>query len=560
MKLQPTLGTSATSKLNQSNAEQTVNATNKLTVGQLVRATVLEIIAESDAALLEIGGQVVRAQNQSGDDLVPGKAIYVRIAERTSDMLVVKIEDASAVAVERSIDNELGAQLQRMGIDNRTALKGVLRAMYEQQMPITRDNVIALRDDIAGFKQIVGRLNAQSQTADQTTSLGVVIDWTKPTKSIILTIDHPVAPPEAKDADVAAGEKPRGDVLPTSDGGEVAPAKVNVTKPDSPATVAPKAMAVGGRDALVSKSSDADKAAVFGSKADAQPQPVERSVAESGTAKAGLSRHMNAILTQKLAAIDGRGTAQVSRLFAAMQKFNVPRTPLNTVLFDQLMQGKTDALAAVLDAIEPDRLAVSDKLATLLERFGESIIEYRDISEEGLGGKELKQLADLNISLNKILIEASVRSETGQRAEQVEVAKQNLNLLTDQVNWQAIHIPMRLKDEIRDVEVYVRGDAKKGGCFNPDDGLVYIALNTENLATVKVKLYFKGDQLSIVFLAESDAYRDHLKAFDKALVDAVGALVDKPVSVSYGIAEQEANFSEMVKVADIQLSSFDQRI
>ncbi len=598
MKVHATMAASATAKTNQSTVGSNGQVEKNLTVGQLVRATVLEIIADGDAVLLDIAGQVMRAKNQSSGELVPGKTIYVRIAERTPELITVKIEDEKAVVAERSIENALGKQLQRLGLDARPVLKNALRALHQQQVPITRHNVVTLRDDATSFRQIAAQLGGAAQTTQQDDQ---IVDWTKLSKALIVaakttlhkaadgTGERSAAPSASPNEPLPNGaeplvNRPRAQVSPPRLGSSsetvvkaALPAEQNIAAPSAGTD---KAVLATEQTAAVAPSAGAktaspiehNAAAPKGAIVKAEPglgeslkAPVGADLNDSATV--GQSdrqelplRHLNAVLTNRMLAIDDRDDAQIMRLFAAMQKLNVPRTPLNTVLFDQLMQGKTDALSAVLDAIKPDRSAVSDKLATLLERFSASIIEYRALAREEIDGKALKKLAELSISLNKILVEASVRSETGQRADQVEVAKQNLNLLTDQVNWQAIHLPLRLREELRDVEVYVRGDAKKGGRFNPDNGLVYIALNTENLATVKVKLYFKGDQLSIVFLAQSDAYRDHLKRYDKELVDVVSSLIDKPVTVSYALAERDLNLSEMIKVADVQLSSFDQRV
>ncbi len=572
MNFNPITAAPGGAKTNQIKAGLNGQSARDLTVGQLVRATVLEVLADSDAVLLDIAGQVMRAKNQSSGELVPGKAIYVRIAESTPELITVKIEDEQAVVAEQSLEKALAQQLQRLGLDARPILKSALRALHQQQVPITPQNVITLRDDVTSFRQLAAQLGRAAEAATQAgQSDDQIVDWTKLSKVLIVAAKTALNQPAAGEANrqtavqsspdaVEAGLRESSKAPAEAANKQLTPSSAESLKA-APATETIKPAVVDALTKGASATANIKTEAVDEMvKSPISANTADRSAAAQGERQSVPLHHLNDVLTKNLLALDARDSGHLMRLFATMQKLNVPRTPLNTVLFDQLMQGKTDALAAVLDAIEPDRMAVSDKLATLLERFGESIIEYRDISEEGLDGKALKELADLNISLNKILIEASVRSETGQRAELVEVAKQNLNLLTDQINWQAIHIPMRLKDEIRDVEVYVRGDAQKSGRFNPDNGLVYIALNTENLATVKVKLYFKGDQLSIVFLAESDAYRDHLKAFDNVLVDAVGALVDKPVSVSYGLADQASNLSEMIKVADIQLSSFDQRV
>ncbi len=513
--------TAPVAKLNNQNGNPAESFTKQLLPGQLLRATVLEVF--EDFAFLDIQGHVVRAQNQADKPLTANQELVIRVDAQLDDMLLVKIESDEALAQQNAGDSAMRVQLQRLGFPVKESLLNVLRALHEQQLPPSREAVIALRDAAVSFQHIAKQLAVPNE--------GASLNWTQSTKqqAIALTAQTAVLA-ESTVAEAKAAVDSVSNAL-NSDAALADQLKTN--------TVSAK-LANGATNTQNNLAENAANASVK------QASGFE-------------IKQLNNLLTEHLLTIANKGEAHVTNLLAAMEKFDVEQTPLNTVLFNQLLTGKLDAFSELLNALKPARNLLPQQLVQLLDDYSAKIVDYDDFAEK-LDGKAIKELTELAKAIERELTDLKLVSQSEQRTEQLAVAQRSMSLIGDQINWQAIHIPMQLKQELRDAEIYIANNHKKGAKFNSDDGLVYIALNTKQLATVRVKLNFKKDLLNIHFVTESDDYSTHIKRFEDTLLAALEPHIDRQLSVTYSIDQADFNLAEMTKVDPVRLTAFDHKV
>ncbi len=528
MNLNSVSNISRVTKLNNQSAGQSESFAKQFVSGQLLRATVLETF--ENFALLDISGRVVRAKNEADQSLTPGQNIVIRVGQQIDDMLMVKIESDDALAQQQSTDKALNIQLQRLGFPVKESLQNVLRALYEQQLAPSRENVIGLRNEVASFQQIAKQITHADKNA--------TVNWTQSIKeqAIALSKQHEVASQltasKYQSAITADSEKMTNQLNNPQNTNVLATEMKNATM-STKLEISPTNFQSDSVDTLDQLSNH-----------------------QQGNFKI---KHLTNILTEKFLTIANKSEPYITNLFAAMDKFGVDKTPLNTVLFNQLLTGKLDAFSELFEAIRPARDMLPKQLVQLMDDYNANILNYEDFPEK-LDGKAIKEMTEIAKAIQRQLADIKLVSESEHRTEQLAVAQRSVSLLSDQINWQAIHIPVQLKQELRDAEIYIANNHKKGSQFNSDDGLVYIALNTKKLATVRVKLNFKKDLLNIHFVTESDDYSTHIKRFEDALLRALEPLIERRLTVTYSTDEADFNLAEMAKVEPVRLAAFDHKV
>ncbi len=515
-----------TAKLNKQNSNQSESFIKQFRTGQLLSVKVLEVY--DDFVFLDIQGNVVRAKNQADKPLTPNQNIVIRVDAQLDDMLLVKIESDEVLAKQQSQDNALLTQLQRLGFSKKNdSLLNVLRALHEQQLPPTRQAVTLLRSEIVGFQQIVKQLTQNDNDA--------TIDWTKSIKQQAIALNKQAV-----------------------NMGQLTQLEDKTSALEDKAVVSTNQQLEQLAD---NQSTNLQKL---------RPESKDGTMLQTNTVEAAVNAdnqsanrleivHLKSILTEQLATIADKSEPQLANLFAAMEKFSVEKTPLNTVLFNQFLTGKLDAFSEILDAIQPARDMMPKQLVQLLDDYDAKVLNYEEFAEK-LDGKAIKELTELAKAIQRELVDLKLVSESEHRTEQLAVAQRSVSLINDQINWQAIQIPVQLKQELRDAEIYIASNHKKGSKFNSDDGLVYIALNTKKLATVRVKLNFKKDSLNIHFVTENDNYSSHIKRFEEILLTALEAHIDRHLTVTYSTEQADFNLAEMVKQEPVQLAAFDHKV
>jgi hypothetical protein len=251
---------------------------------------------------------------------------------------------------------------------------------------------------------------------------------------------------------------------------------------------------------------------------------------------------------------------RTTQTLAFMTKNDLPLTVLNTVVANQFLTGKLGMMQGLESLFNEGLESLPKELRDQLTKSLISPLKWQDLPDK-LDGNMLKNMMEDMENLQNTLQQTSIRSQTGEKVEQFELIKQTQALLNDtSMNWHALYLPVQVERQLEEVEVYIKGDPKKKGAINPDDGLVYIALHTKNMSLVRVKIHLQPDFIKLDIMTDDTKVEAFMKDYVNELASRLAPLTKKEILIDFSTNVEVPNLAELEKVNVIGASSFDVRI
>ncbi|MCK8059070.1 MULTISPECIES: hypothetical protein [unclassified Fusibacter] len=561
MRIQPGLLIELKKLLSDSQTTSDKGAVAALKSGEKVTAVILSVLDEWVS--LDIKGQVVHAKHVGSEVLVENETVTLEVVETDGKRVEVKVLGQQQQPDGKAeLEFLLKEQLSKLGAATTPRNMIILKAMHEQNVVIEKQSFQTLQQNLYYLQQGAEKLGEQGVKPN--------VDWQLAPKEFLEVLSKAASEVMTSSVKVSDGqtsqlkaeglvqavESDKTQVTSVVKGADAATAPIKqetqVTMPSQQPLDASKVpLDVQSRQNSQSDQVDIQIRNMISSESGAG-QPVKSS-------EHMVLKHFKENLTEALKTTVN-STEKAAQTIAFMTKHDVPMTVLNTVVVNRFLTGKLGVFSGIENVFEGSKEALPEELNERLAKLIQKPLNWNDLPDK-LDGKLLKELLEEVDTLQKSLQQSVIKSQTGEKNEQLELIKQTQNLLSESsMNWHALYLPVQVQRQLEDVEVYIKGDSKKKGALNPDDGLIYIALHTKNMSLVRVKIHLQPDFIKLDFIAEDAEALLFMKDYVNELAKRLGPLTKKEILIDFSAKFDEPNLAELEKVDVIGASSFDVRI
>ncbi len=505
-----------------------------LKVGQRVNAFVMEVM--EDLARLNIEGKVVIARQKGESTLTQGQVATLEVIGKQDNILQVKLLDAtSAEILTNDLSAQLEGQLNKLGIAVTDKALLVLKAMHEQGQVVSKENFSMLQQEHTALSEMAKLLQ---QSPDKP------LNWQSTAKQLLSENNLATDVPLQENANPST-ENSSGKAL-----NNLNTDSQNVLNQSSDKTAVNKLAQENLAEAETIKAASTNRADKGGLN-----NVAKEGVGLTDKPFAFLDKNLKQAFLQMVS--DSKSSMQT---LAFMQRHQVKPTLLNTVLFNHLLSGKMGMMSSLEQLLKDDAGKLPVQLKEALTKLFETSPKWQALPEK-FDGEALKALLEASNKLQQSLIHLKANSETGEKAEHIAAIKQSQSLLSaSPIPWQALPIPIQLQRQIEDVEIYIKGDAKKDGKLNPDDGLIYIALNTQHMSLIKVKIKLLKDVVRIDFITDKPPIKAFMQKNVNDLKEALSTWTKKEVNVAFNAVDETPNLAELEKVDIAAITAFDMKV
>lgn len=506
----------------QASQNQAVQATEpQLSVGQRIQIAVLEIL--DNAIVVDLNGQTLIAKQADGLTLQVGDTISAEVQSQTDNTLHIKVlPQAQDKGTEAQLVKSLEGQLQKLDLPVSEKNIQVLKAMHQQGLPIDKATAVAIGRDISALATWAKEQQANSQTN--------AINWQATLKES--AVSHMQA------TSVNSAPQTINTQQQTALNTSFAP----LTDTTNAKPVPQPSAAVTGESRQAVTSQVADKTG--------QPVKVNQS----------LSANLADSFNQAMLKFAAQPLQQQAQTFSFMQGQQIPITMFSTALTSQLLSGNLGVMANMLELLQSSEAQLPEDISVSVQRLVATTPNFTQLHND-FNAEDLRQMIEDTLKIQQFISQTKISSQNGDKTEQATVLKQVGQLLTDApINWQAIQLPIQVRQQVEDIEIYIKGDPQKGGRLNPDDGLVYIALNTVNLDTVRVKLHFKKAANQIEIITTSQRIKDYITQLTDDLYQTINALTDRPLAITVTSSQHAPDLAELSKIPLEQLGAVDIKV
>lgn len=533
---------------------------------QNVKGRVIAI--EGNQVVVEVMGQKLTMSAESLQKLNVGQLLSFALVTLPDGKKALKLTGQSApgevvkgasseasakgnppvVDAPHAFEGILKSQLKAFGVQVNEGNLSLVKAQRGHGLPMTKEAFLQL-------KSIHFHLEALATQISKGGAAGA----DPQNKTQALSLSDLQLPPEALAARLASGGKISSGAAATA--AVTVPVPVTVTGADTtPVTVTKAAATVAGAET-------------------AKIQSPEKQVADNKGAEENSTTTTklppNAVVDLPIAKFGERALAilqgivkqpeSLDQTLAYMVKQGIPTQTIDVLLVSQYMKGSTgftSAMTELLEALESLQITgegVEVDIKELLGKLKNQSIPWTRWSSE-MDGQQLKSQFETFSELTKALSELSIKSETGEYSDQFDALKRSVSISQDSSQWSNLFLPQPLSHMIKDVEIFIKRDKDKNRAIDPDNALLYIALDTENLGRVRVKIQTKTTHLSIAFMIESQPVRALFEKTSVQLYEAIKKHTGKDVQLVFQETIDDVNLAELEKVDKESLQLFDLRI
>lgn len=252
----------------------------------------------------------------------------------------------------------------------------------------------------------------------------------------------------------------------------------------------------------------------------------------------------------------------LDQTLAFMVKQGIPQNTLNIVITHQFLKGSlgfnaglSEVLESALSALEGKGHPELSAIRQLLDKVKGQALSWHQWPDT-LDGSALREQVTAFGEVAEALRQLSITSEQGEYQSQFDAIKQTAGL-SQEGQWTNLWLPQPLGQMLQDVEVYVKRDADKSKPVDPDNALLYIALDTEHLGRVRVKIQTKQASISVVFMIAQDEVRRAFEQQSSTLYTALKKHTDKALHLVFQPSLDNTNLAEFERVGREGLQLFD---
>lgn len=252
----------------------------------------------------------------------------------------------------------------------------------------------------------------------------------------------------------------------------------------------------------------------------------------------------------------------LDQTLAFMVKQGIPTNTLNIVISHQFLKGSlgfnaglSEVLESALSALEGKGHPELSAIRQLLDKVKGQALAWHQWPDN-LDGSTLKEQVTAFGEVAEALRQLSITSEQGEYQSQFDAIKQTAGLSQEGL-WTNLWLPQPLGQMLQDVEVYVKREADRSKPVDPDNALLYIALDTEHLGRVRVKIQTKQSSISIVFMIAQDEVRRAFEQQSSTLYSALKKHTEKSLHLAFQPTLDNANLAEFERVGREGLQLFD---
>jgi hypothetical protein len=243
---------------------------------------------------------------------------------------------------------------------------------------------------------------------------------------------------------------------------------------------------------------------------------------------------------------------------AFMQRHKLEVTLFNVTLIQRQLSGDLGffkGLNELLSTLDSPSLPEKN-IIELLNKL-ETTLQKNIFSENELDVDQLKEHIKSAQDLSDILKELKTSSDPQKMKTQLETLQKTQEVLKSATEWSTVLMPMTIHKQLEDLEIYIRKDSKGKKKYSPDDFLIYIAISTENLQRLRIKIQTANNQLNVTFIAQNDAVKEQLSGASNVLLSALQLKSDKRVSIGFETWEEGPNLAILERLQSPTTHSFD---
>lgn len=554
---------------------------------QLIKGTVVALETKGGpVATVEVMGQRLKMSVEAWMGLELGKILSFSLASLPDGKLGLQLMADSALPLGpelqdrqtapqgspqtdpgEALTNILKSQLKTFGLEANTSNLSLMSAQRGHNLPMNKGTLLQL-------KGLAFHLQALSQALEGPGHVGL-----SPAQSLEVLLKPPQEGLEvlrANSSQVAspsAGPGHTPTLIPPSLGLALEGA-INQGPGDQGRTVVPTATQADGQAGATSAlpmqadpevqskpQLQAEPQLEKGTQSDIDLQRQRRLQAEAiklpeATVKARISQFLSEMVSRP---------EHMHQTLAFVTAQGIQPTTLNLLISHQWMKGSLGFNAGLVEILEASLNAIAGKAEPLeaaienaLQRLRQDVkpwTQWEDQMDGNALKRQVEHFSDIVASVKNL----TLTSENSEFSEQLELVKQALGI-SNEGAWSSLWLPQPMGPFLSDVEIYIKRDAGKSKAIDPNDALLYVALDTENLGKVRVKIQAKEKHLGIAFMLESQETKRAFENQASHLFAMIKSHTQKDVQLSFQETQGPINLSEFERVGREGIQSFDMRI
>lgn len=432
---------------------------------------------------------------------------------------------------DQSLENILKAQLKTMGLQDTEANLSVIKAQRGFELPMTKTVFTQLKS----LHMALASLVEAPAPADLDTwflepkALAKYVEGQPATTKV-----QEVSGEHLKQAQIQSAVQPQTSVQPQTPVQPQSPAPMTSLSQTPPATL---------QESAIPQPADGQDGA--NRALDAQPLQVKGALVSSQ-----FSERFHGLLKDALGIPEA-----LDRTLAFMVKHQTPLSGFNVLLTHQMLSGDLGVNAAIFEVLTTEG-AQRDAgiLAQLKVKFQEMAMPWSKWSEE-FSAEVLKDQVQGFSEMSRAIREIEVSSDQHDLYEQVEVLKKAMG--SGQESWSQFWIPQPMQKSLQDVEIYIKKDKGNKGKIDPDNALIYISLDTENLGRIRVKITSKKDRIDLNLIFEGQEVKRYFEQYTSQLYSILKRMSQKEIQLTF--QDTLENFDDVPNLATMEQVAKDTR-
>ncbi len=249
-----------------------------------------------------------------------------------------------------------------------------------------------------------------------------------------------------------------------------------------------------------------------------------------------------------------------------LSKSGIKPSIFNLAISSSLLNGKlgfSKSMAETLSSLlENPTIQENKEINTKITSFLKNTLTMSEMPEK-LDAKTIEESVKTFKLLNDELVKLEVENKSGKDFEQLNLLKQNASLIKEmEPVWQSVFMPVISKNNINDIEMYIKKDgANSANKRNTDDRVIYLSLKTDNIARVKTRIDYSKNDLKLIFLMQDQELKKYAESMIDSLKSSLAKISRKKIHIAVNADSFDTNLLDFELVTSFKPSSnIDMRV
>ncbi len=523
--------------------KQTQQATSVkagLKVGKRFAALIVSVDGENIS--LEVNGKLINARNASSEKLFTGSTAQFEVLKSNDETIEIRPIALSNLSSAENDYNFVKSTLNKLGINFTSDNAEVLAQMLKTGVPVSKTTFMENKQAFFSSQKLADMLfNTENNSNNQavTTSNNSLVNDAKSLIDLIATSSKDIITNKEAlsvlkdfvDKNIDVSSFPKNDVAGAKGQEQQAALKISDHPTESSKSVGSSSQNVNNSENINAK-------------------PANNLVKNFMESFKNISSNRENLVNH----------------IVFLSKSGIKPSIFNLAISDSLMNGKlglsksmSQTLAILL---ENPSMIENKELNTKLTAFLKNTLDISELPDK-LDAKSVEENLKTFKLLSDELTKLEVENKSGKDVEQLTLLKQNASLVKEmEPVWQNVFMPMISKNNINDIEMYIKKDGSNSvSKRNSDDRVIYLSLKTDNIERVKTRIDYSKKDLKLIFLMQDEALKTYAETMIDSLKSRLSTISNKKIHIAVNADSFDTNLLDFELVTSFKPSSnIDMRV